>query len=752
MSETVTGRALTQTLGYPRIGQNREVKRALEGYWRGSVDRDALMQTFWAVAESSWASQMARGIDRIGVGSATLYDQILDWAVRFGLIPERFRPLEGLSRYFAMARGAPGVPALEMTKWFDTNYHYLVPEIEAGVVPKAAYGDFLDLVKRARQVVGDRVVPIIVGPVTLLRLSRLSVAFGEALEALLPLYLELMADLANLGVTEVQLHEPALVLSDADEMRPHFEATYAALADADLILNLVTYFDDLGVTYLWATALPVDVISLDFTRGDNLSLIEMHGWPDDKTLAAGVVDARSVWRIRSEQIEGVLDSLEAMTSLHERGRLRLGPSASLQFVPYAASQETALPKPLRAVLAFAEEKLSEVRALADGDLEGLDQIWSDFYAFAPADEVVRARVKKLAEDDFERALPYEERRPLQVSLPRLPMTTIGSFPQTREVRSHRARYRRGELTRAEYEAGVDAFIAYAVGVQDGLGLDMLVHGEFERTDMVEYFAQKLTGFAFTEHGWVQSFGSRYVRPPIIYGDVARPAPMTVREFAVAQGLTDKPVKGMLTGPVTIINWSYPRTDLARRDIAFQLALALRDEIADLEASGARAVQVDEPALREGLPLKRERWPDYLAWAIEAFRLTTGGAKPETQIHTHMCYSEFGDILEPIDRLDADVISIENARSDDATLRELAEYGYPREVGPGVYDIHSPVVPEEAFIRDKVRSFLRHLSPEKIWVNPDCGLKTRAWDEVIPALRRMARAVRAIREALDAESA
>ncbi|MGC9521514.1 MAG: 5-methyltetrahydropteroyltriglutamate--homocysteine S-methyltransferase [Anaerolineae bacterium] len=758
MSETATGRVLTQTLGYPRIGRDREVKRALEGYWRGSVDREGLMQTFWTVAEASWKLQMAQGIDRIGVGSATLYDQMLDWAVRFGLIPARFRSLEGLSRYFAMARGAPGVPALEMTKWFDTNYHYLVPEIDEDVAPEAAYEDFIELVTRARAVIGERAVPIIVGPVTLLRLSRCAMEFGEALNALLPLYQELLADLAGLGVTEVQLHEPALVLSEADSLRAHFEAAYAALADAGLILNLVTYFDDLGATYPWSTALPVDIISLDFTRGNNLALIETHGWPSDKTLAAGVVDARSVWRIRPDQVAELVASLKRSASLQERAGapdlegLRLGPSASLQFVPYAASRETALPKPLRSVLAFADEKLSEVRALADGDLEGLDRIWSDFYAFAPADKAVRARVAELTGDDFERTLPYAQRRPLQVSLPRLPTTTIGSFPQTREVRSHRARYRRGEITEAEYQAGIDAFIAYAVGVQDGLGLDMLVHGEFERTDMVEYFAQKLTGFAFTQHGWVQSFGSRYVRPPIIYGDVARPASMTVREFAVAQRLTDKPVKGMLTGPVTIINWSYPRTDIARRDIAYQLALALRDEIADLEAAGARVVQVDEPALREGLPLKRDRWSDYLGWAIDAFRLTTGAAKPETQIHTHMCYSEFGDILEAIDRLDADVISIENARSDDATLRQLAEYGYPREVGPGVYDIHSPVVPEEAFIREKVRSFIRHLSPEKVWVNPDCGLKTRAWDEVIPALRRMVRAVRAVREELDGDTA
>jgi 5-methyltetrahydropteroyltriglutamate--homocysteine methyltransferase len=737
----------TQTLGYPRIGRDRELKRALESYWAGKLDSAGLMAAFHSVVEDGWMTQREAGIDRIAVGGESLYDHVLDWAVRFGLIPARFGALQGLDRLFAMARGVPGIAALEMTKWFDTNYHYLVPEIGAGVVPEADFAGFLELVERARATLGERAVPVVLGPYTLLRLAHLSIPLGVALGKLLPLYRELLASLASLGVTEVQMHEPAFVLSGADEARDEVERIYAGLADAGASLNLVSYYDDLGDAYPWVVQLPVDAITLDFTRGNSLALVEAQGWPTGKVLAAGVIDGRSVWRLRPNEVEDTLRRLRAVPSLQTPGALRLSISSSLQFVPHSASRETALPDPLRGVLAFADEKLGELTALATGDLSGARAAWAAFERFAPADEAVRARVAGLTAGDFRRALSYVERRPKQVALPLLPMTTIGSFPQTREVRQLRSRYTKGEITLAEYEAGIDALTAYAIGVQDGLGLDMLVHGEFERTDMVEFFAQKLTGFAFTQHGWVQSFGSRCVRPPIIYADISRPAPMTVREFAVGQSFTSKPVKGMLTGPVTIINWSYPRADIPRQEIAYQLGLALRDEIADLEAAGAKAVQVDEPALREGLPLKRDRWGIYLAWATDAFRLATCKALPETQVHTHMCYSEFGEILEAIDRLDADVISIENARSDDATLRDLAIYGYPREVGPGVYDIHSPVVPAAAFVEAKVRSFLAHLAPERIWVNPDCGLKTRTWAEVLPSLRAMVEAVAKVRAEL-----
>jgi len=750
MGETsTTTPVVTQTLGYPRIGHNRELKRALEGYWRGRIDEQALRTTFWQVANSGWEDQKRAGIDRIGVGGETLYDHVLDWTVRLGLIPKRFRDLEGLERYFAMARGQPGIAAFEMTKWFDTNYHYLVPEIEPDMEPAPDFSDFLELLRQAQTSLGDRAVPIVIGPLTFAYLSRTALDLDHVSSLLLPAYRDLLGALSTVRVPEVQFHEPVLVLSDVEEMRSTFERIYGDLAGVGIPINLVTYFDDVGAAYPWLVHLPVDVISLDLTRGDNLGLIQKFGWPQDKTLAAGLVDGRSVWRVRPQEVQVMLDTLAEAGLSAASGHLRFGISCSLQHVPYEVGRETALPDPLRGVLAFAREKLGELTSLARGAFTEAQEAWDTFYAFSPADETVQERVHSLSEADFQRAQPYDQRRPLQVSLPLFPTTTIGSYPQTPEVRRLRARLRRGEISLSEYEAGIDAFIAYAVGVQDGLGLDVIVHGEFERSDMVEYFAQKLTGFAFTQHGWVQSFGSRYVRPPIIFGDVARREAMTVREFVVAQRFTHKPVKGMLTGPVTILNWSYPRIDVPHYETAYQIALALRDEIADLEAAGARVIQVDEPALREGLPLKRERWEEYLTWAVKAFRLATAKARPETQVHTHMCYAEFGDILASIEALDADVISIENARSDDATLRELAEFGYPREVGPGVYDIHSPVVPSVEFIEAKLRSFVRHLSPQQIWVNPDCGLKTRAWEEVIPSLRNMIKAVRRMREAFAA---
>ncbi|TFG73136.1 MAG: 5-methyltetrahydropteroyltriglutamate--homocysteine S-methyltransferase, partial [Anaerolineales bacterium] len=729
---------------YPRIGKKREIKRALESYWRGKLDADNLMDRYWQVAEENWLIQKDAGIDYIGVGSATLYDQMLDWAFRFGLIPSRFTDLQGLDQYFAMARGVPGKQALAMTKWFNTNYHYLVPEIDAATEPSGNCDDFIKLVKKAQTILGDRAVPIIIGPLTLLNLSRLTADFQEVFQKLLPHYVTLLTALATLGVKEVQIHEPALVVPDAGQYQAQVMQAYELLAACGTRINLVTYFSDLCDAYEWVVKLPVSVLSLDFTRGNNLEIMSSRGWPKDKTLGAGVTDARSVWRMRDTDIVPLMDKLVEITS----GAIRAGVSASLQFVPYTVQTEKHIPGEIRGVLAFAEEKLHELVQLAGNNMAEGRAAWDTFRAFLPANGQVQSRIAGLRPEDFNRSQPYPERLPLQVKLPALPTTTIGSFPQTGNVRRCRAQYQNGEISKESYEAEMDTFIAYAVGVQDGLGLDMVVHGEFERTDMVEYFAQKMEGFAFTENGWVQSFGSRCVRPPIIIGDISRTASMTVREFVVAQSLTTKPVKGMLTGPVTIINWSYPRTDISQREIAYQIALALRDEIHELEEAGARAVQVDEPALREGLPLSPDTRGAYLSWAVDAFKLTTANALPETQIHTHMCYSEFGQIMEAINALDADVISIENARSDDATLRGLAAYGYPRAVGPGVYDIHSPVIPEVAFIKDKLQAFLQHLDPHRLWVNPDCGLKTRSWEEVIPALQNMMKAVFAVRGDLE----
>jgi 5-methyltetrahydropteroyltriglutamate--homocysteine methyltransferase len=740
----------TATLGYPRIGKNREVKKALEAFWSSKSDAETLLQTVRAIESANWKAQLEAGIDRIGVGDNTLYDHVLDWSIRLGLIPDRFRHLSGTDQYFAMARGKDGIPALEMTKWFDTNYHYLVPEIASDAQPEANFADFLAMVQRSQTLLGERAVPIILSPITLLCLSRLECDLETHLEKLLPLYCDLFSQLRVLGITEVQVHEPILVTSKATALRVAIATTYTQLAQVGVPIQLVTYFDDLGVTYPWVMALPVAGISLDFTRGRNLDLLKQHGFPADKQLGVGIVDGRNIWKIRPESVLLTLEAIQSITP-----NIRLHPSSSLQFVPYDAQRETKLPEPLRNVLSFAEQKLEEIVILAQAGDDPSDQLamvqmqWKVFEQFSPANESVQVTVKNLTTNDFERSLSYSLRLDKQISLPVLPTTTIGSFPQTSEVRQLRVKSKRGELTAAEYQAAIDAEIAECIKFQEDIGIDVLVHGEFERTDMVEYFGQQLSGFAFTENGWVQSYGSRCVRPPIVYGDVARPQPMTVREFQVAQALTKKPVKGMLTGPITILNWSFPRSDLSRQEQAFQIALAIRKEVTDLEAAGARVIQVDEPALREGLPLKLERWNDYLSWAVDAFRLATAIAQPSTQIHTHMCYCEFGDIIKDIERLDADVISIENSRSNNRTLQEVTNAGYSHQIGNGVYDIHSPVVPTTKQLAQQLQAGIHNLPLRQIWVNPDCGLKTRRWEEVIPSLKNMVEAAKIIREEVNA---
>ncbi|MGB3534588.1 MAG: 5-methyltetrahydropteroyltriglutamate--homocysteine S-methyltransferase [Microcoleaceae cyanobacterium] len=743
----------TATVGYPGIGRKREVKKALEAFWSGKSNKATLLQTVQEIETLNWKTQLEAGIDRIGVGDTSLYDHVLDWAVRLGLFPQRVENLSGLDRYFAMARGKDGIPALEMTKWFDTNYHYLVPEIEADVKPEADFSQFLATVERSQTLLGEKAVPIVLSPVTLLSLSRRSLDFNQNLSQLLPLYVDLLQQLKTLGVTEVQLHEPILVSSNACGLKDAVTTTYNQLAEVGLPIHLVTYFDDLGDAYGWVTQLPVAGISLDLTRGNNLDLLKTQGFPADKCLGAGVVDARNIWKIQPQSTLTLLQELKTIAV-----QLRIQPSASLQFVPYDATQETQLPEPLQAVLSFAQQKLTEVVFLR-GTLAGedttsqqtqLESQWQDFLAFNPPKATVQEALQNLTADDFQRSLCYSLRLSKQIELPPLPTTTIGSFPQTREVRQLRVKYKRGELTEAEYEGAINTQIAECIKIQEDIGLDVLVHGEFERTDMVEYFGQQLSGFAFTVNGWVQSYGSRCVRPPIIYGDVSRRSPMTVKEFKIAQSLTQKPVKGMLTAPMTILNWSYPREDISRRDQAFQIALALRTEIADLEAAGAQVIQVDEPALREGLPLKVERWGDYLCWAVDAFRLATAIAQPQTQIHTHMCYCEFGDIIQEIERLDADVISIENSRSNNRTLQEVTEGGYSHQIGNGVYDIHSPVVPNTQQLVQQLKAGLANLATQQIWVNPDCGLKTRRWEEVVPSLRNMVEAARLLRQEISSQ--
>ncbi|MEG4807002.1 5-methyltetrahydropteroyltriglutamate--homocysteine S-methyltransferase [Microcoleus sp. F8-D3] len=744
----------TATLGYPRIGKNREVKKALESFWNGKSDVETLLQAVYEVEASNWKTQLEAGIDRIGIGYTSLYDPILDWTVRLGLIPKRFQSLTGLEQYFAMARGKDGIPALEMTKWFDTNYHYLVPEIAADAEPTANFADFLAMVQRSLSQLGDRrAVPIIISPVTLLRLSRMSGDLATHLEKLLPLYSELLTQLKALGIAEIQRHEPILVTHAAESLRDAIAATYTQMAQIGLPIHLVTYFDDLGSAYPWVIELPVAGISLDFTRGRNLDLLKQHGFPAEKQLGAGIVDGRNIWQIRPDDVLTQLNAIGQITS-----NFRVQPSASLQFVPYNARREIKLAEPLRNVLSFAEQKLAEVKLLAQTlsgeatqtQLSAIKERWQAFGQFSPASESVQIKLQNLTIDDFQRSLSYTLRLDKQIPLPPLPTTTIGSFPQTSEVRQLRVKYKRGDLTETAYQSAIDQQIAECIKLQEDIGIDVLVHGEFERTDMVEYFGRQLSGFAFTDNGWVQSYGSRYVRPPIVFGDVTRPQAMTVREFQVAQALTQKPVKGMLTGPVTILNWSFPPSDISRQDQAFQIALALREEVADLEAAGATVIQVDEPALREGLPLKLERWNEYLSWAVDSFRLATAIAQQQTQIHTHMCYCEFGDIIQDIERLDADVISIENSRSNNRTLQEVTEAGYSHQIGNGVYDIHSPVVPTTEQLVQQLQAGMTNLPIRQIWVNPDCGLKTRRWEEVIPALTNMVAAAKVLREKVNAD--
>eukprot|EP01134_Creolimax_fragrantissima_P005362 CFRG5362T1 len=732
----------TATLGYPRIGSKRAMKMALESYWSGKTTEADLQASSDGVFAESINSQLEAGIEYIGVGDHTLYDQVLDWSFRFGCIPPRFKAalpadVSPLDLYFAMARGVPDAPALDMTKFVGTNYHYLVPELSAETKPEARFEDFLKIVTQGQKLGNGKASfsPIIIGPVTFIQLAKLAedTTADQQLEKLLPLYLELLAKLQELNVAEIQLHEPVLVMSNAGDLRPLYEKVFKAIATSSAPpVHLVTYFDDVPASVLdWVLKLPgLSALSLDFTRGDNLSSLKSCApFPSNVRLGAGVVDARSVWAdydTAPALLKKIVDTVGNTVSICVQ------PSASLMFVPLDINNEPDLPSELKQRLAFARQKLTTVVTVSK-------QITNDSTphvdATANAQSVVATEIEELM---FSRDQPFAERRPKQFSVAGgYGTTTIGSFPQTPEIRKLRHQRNKGTITTGQYNNAVDNQISYNIGIQEAIGLDVLVHGEPERTDMVEYFGEKLTGFAFTRNGWVQSYGSRYVRPPIIHSDVSRTEAMTVREFQVAQSMTTKPVKGMLTAATTIINWSFPRKDISREKQAYQIALALREEVLDLEAAGCKVIQVDDPALREGLPLKKENWDAYLRWAVRAFRLSTSGVKPETQIVTHLCYADFEDILEAIDDMNADVLTIENSRSSDDMLLALVRHGYSRDIGPGVYDIHSPVIPTLETMTTRVKLFTDcGLSPERIWVNPDCGLKTRKWREVLQSLKNM----------------
>ncbi|MFF5208260.1 5-methyltetrahydropteroyltriglutamate--homocysteine S-methyltransferase [Streptosporangium sp. NPDC000396] len=731
----------TTILGYPRIGPDRELKKAVESYWAGGIDSTGLQEAARALRERTWTELRDAGLTGIPSNTFSFYDHVLDTSVMVGAIPDRFTALDGLERYFAMARGAQGIAPLEMTKWFNTNYHYLVPEVGpqtrfrlAWEKPLAEYGE-------ARRL-GIETRPVLVGPLTYLLLSKSTEASFtplRLLDDLLDVYAELLERLATAGVTEVQLDEPALAADRSAEELKALARAYDHLGGLSHRPRLLvaTCFGEIGDALPVLAATRVEAIGLDFVAGPgNLTAAASIPGLANKTVVAGVVNGRNVWRTR---LPDALSTCAALLGL--AGEVVVSTSCSLLHVPLDLEREAAMPEGL----AFARQKVAEVVAIGRAMREGPDAVVPAVPARAPVDARVRARLEALGEGTARAG--HAERAAIQraaLRLPPLPTTTIGSFPQTDAVRRARADLREGRIDRATYEAAIRVEIDSVIALQEDIGLDVLVHGEPERNDMVQYFAEQLDGYATTEHGWVQSYGTRCVRPPILFGDVARPEPMTVGWTVYAQSRTGSPVKGMLTGPVTMLAWSFVREDQPLADTARQVALALRDEIRDLEAAGIRIIQVDEPALRELLPLKAADRDAYLAWAVAAFRFATSGVSDSTQIHTHMCYSEFGEIIGAIGDLDADVTSVEAARSRMELLDDLRTAGYTRGIGPGVYDIHSPRVPEIGEIEQALRLAARVVEPERLWVNPDCGLKTRSYAETEVSLRNMVTAARRIR--------
>ena len=758
----------TANLGFPRMGADRELKWALERHWRGELDAGGLSVIARGLRRTHWELQQRRRIDRIPVGDFSFYDHVLDTAVTLGAVPERFgEPFDvsisapaALEQYFTMARGAPEVPALELTKWFDTNYHYLVPELTPDQsFTYASPTTRVQLIEAAALGVTAR--PVVLGPISFLRLAKRTDGGPtiELLDALLPAYEAWIGDLVAHGATAIQIDEPALVLDLEEREVAGYRTAFDRVRDAagSAEVTLATYFGALGPNVGTATSLPVDVLHVDLVRAPDQLRSVIDTAPASLRLSLGVVDGRNVWRTDlatlGQRLAVVIDELGP-------DRVQLAPSCSMLHLPVDARSEEGHDPELVSWLAFATQRLEEVSLVAralDGDevaLHGLAESAAVVEARSTSARVVRpdvrARLAGITVDDARRASPYLERSTRQherLGLPPLPTTTIGSFPQTAQVRRLRAAHRRGELDQATYEAGLEAETEACIRRQEDLGLDVLVHGEFERTDMVEYFGEQLEGFATTSHGWVQSYGSRCVKPPVLFGDVVRTQPMTLRWSGFAAGLTDRPMKGMLTGPVTILQWSFVRDDQPEADTARQVALALRDEVVDLETAGIGVIQIDEPALREGLPLRRGDWPAYLDWATEAFRLAAGGVRDSTQIHTHMCYAEFGEIMDAIIALDADVISMEASRSGMELIEELRQAGYPNEVGPGVWDIHSPRVPSGEEIDRLLGQALTALGPDRLWVNPDCGLKTRDWPEVEASLVELVAGARRARATL-----
>ncbi len=759
--------AVAHSLGFPRIGADRELKKALEAYWKGDLSEAELRQVGRELRAAHWQLQANAGIELLPAGDFAWYDQVLTHSLMFGVVPERFRPADGqptLDTLFAMARGVThaccgGGQAQEMTKWFDTNYHYLVPEFSVDQTFQLSWEQLFEEVEEAKAL-GHAVKPVLIGPLTYLGLGK---AKGEAfdkralLERLLPVYGEVLERLAALGVEWVQIDEPILVLDLPQDWKNAFERAYNQLQRAPLKKLVATYFGGLEDNLGLAAALPVDGLHIDLVRAPDQYPVILDRLPAYKILSLGLVNGRNVWRCDLNKALNVLR--HAAERLGER--LWVAPSCSLLHAPVDLAREDQLDAELKSWLAFAVQKCAEVAVLARAVNQPDDALVQS--ALQQSREVqasralssrihkpeVQARLAAIKPRHSQRQSGFEsriEKQRARLNLPAFPTTTIGSFPQTPAIRLARQAFKQGKLALTDYTEAMHAEIRHAVAVQEQLGLDVLVHGEAERNDMVEYFAEQLDGYAFTRFGWVQSYGSRCVKPAVIYGDLSRPTAMTVEWIRYAQQQTSKVMKGMLTGPVTMLMWSFTREDLTREQQARQLALAIRDEVCDLEAAGIKIVQIDEAAFREGLPLRRSQWGHYLDWAVDAFRLCASGVRDETQIHTHMCYSEFNDVIEAIAAMDADVITIETSRSQMELLEAFRAFDYPNDIGPGVYDIHSPRVPDTAEMVQLLQKASERIPAERLWVNPDCGLKTRGWAETEAALVNMVAAARQLRTA------
>ncbi|WP_250437466.1 5-methyltetrahydropteroyltriglutamate--homocysteine S-methyltransferase [Caballeronia sp. ATUFL_F2_KS9A] len=759
--------ATTHNLGFPRIGANRELKFALEKYWKKGSSRDELKAVGAHLRERHWKHQSR--LDLVPAGDFAFYDQVLDMSFTLGNLPERVRGFHGdaLDNAFRVARGrssesaeehaacCEGVAAGEMTKWFDTNYHYIVPEFDAATQFTLDTSRLVEQLGEARAL-GVNAKPVIIGPVTYLWLGKAKDDSDKLalLPRLLPVYAALLDHFAALGIEWVQIDEPALVTELDTQWRDAFVTAYDALSQRRVRLLLATYFGQLQENLDLACKLPIDGLHIDAINARDDVGAAAKLLPDSSVLSVGAINGRNIWKT---DLNATLDWLEPLhASLGDR--LWIAPSCSLLHTPVDLASEMKLDAEIRSWLAFALQKLDELdvlaRALNDGRASVADALACNAAAIASRrassrvhNPAVKEALTKIDATLGQRASAYETRAQKQaamLALPAYPTTTIGSFPQTNEIRHARRQFRSGQLDAATYRAAMEREITRAVKEQEALGLDVLVHGEAERNDMVEYFGERLDGYAFSEFGWVQSYGSRCVKPPILFGDISRPKPMTVEWTRYAQAQTRKPMKGMLTGPVTILNWSFVRDDQPRSESCRQLALAIRAEVLDLEEAGVRVIQIDEAALREGLPLRRAQWDGYLRWAVEAFRIAANGVRDETQIHTHMCYSEFNDIIASIAVMDADVITIETSRSNMELLEAFDHFKYPNQIGPGVYDIHSPNIPSEAQIVALMTKAAERIPRERLWVNPDCGLKTRQWDEVIPALRNMVAAAHTLR--------